>query len=243
MKYLLVSIFLFCSLTIFAQPKINMSFNNEDLNKVIETYSKASGQKFVVDPSVRGKISIFLPEPVTIEEAFNHLSTALAVNGYAISKQLDTMVVRTARNIQRDLIEVSTERPALKPERMYTWIYKGKHLSAEQISRELRILSSRDGEISPYTRTNQIIICDWVSNINRVADLLNELDKPVDANTMKVVESYKKDRVAFEKEMRAFREKEGREEKTFKEDKVAKEEKTIKEEKATKDDKAPKESH
>jgi general secretion pathway protein D len=208
MKYLLISFSLFISLAALAQQKIAMSFNNEELTKVIETYSKASGQKFIVDPSVRGKITIILPEPISIEEAFNHLSSALAINGYAISKQLDTMVIKSARNIQRDLIEVSTARPALKPERMYTWIYKAKYLSAEQVSRELRILNSKDGELSPYSKGNQIIISDWVSNINRIADLLNELDKPVDANTTKIVDTYKKEHASFAKEMRESRKEE-----------------------------------
>lgn len=227
MKYLVIGVSMFLSLTLLAQQKINMSFNNEELIKVIETYAKASGQKFIVDPSVRGKISIFLPEPVSIEEAFNHLSSALAINGYSISKQQDTMVIKSSRNIQRDLIEVSTERPSLKPERMYTWIYKAKYLSAEQISRELRILNSRDGELSSYARNNVIVFTDYVSNINRVADLLAELDKPVDANTTKIVEASKKERAAFSKEMREPRERhENREALEMKEIQVKKEPKT-----------------
>jgi general secretion pathway protein D len=211
MKSLFAALIAFYSITSLAQQKINMSFNNEELIKVIEVYSKASGQKFIVDPSVRGKISIFLPEPVSIEEAFNHLSSSLAVNGYAISKQQDTMVIKSARNIQRDLIEVSTERPAIKPERMYTWIYKAKNVPAEQLSRELRILNSRDGELTPFLRNNQLVICDWVTNINRVADLMAELDKPTDPNTSKIVEAYKKEREQNQKERMRMEMREARE--------------------------------
>ena len=36
-----------------------MYFKEEEILKIIEIYSKASGQKFVVDPGVRGKVSIF----------------------------------------------------------------------------------------------------------------------------------------------------------------------------------------
>lgn len=193
-------------LTIFAmsfahaEDKMKMYFNNEDLTKIIEMYSKASGQKFVVDPLVRGKISIFLQEPVSVEEAFNQLSTALAINGYAISKQGDTMVIKSARNIQRDLVEVSTEKPAIKPERMYTWIYTLKHQSADSINRDLRILTSKDGEMSIYANTNQLIFTDWVSNLNRIADLMKEIDKPVDPATAKLVEASKKDKDARKKE-------------------------------------------
>lgn len=180
--------------------KISMTFVNEDLIKIIEVYSKASGQKFVIDPSVRGKITIMLPEPVALDEAFNQLSSALAINGFAISKQGDTMVVKTARNIQRDLIEVSTNIPSIKPERMYTWMYTVKYLPAENINRELRILPSKDGEMVVNSRTNQIIISDWTSNINRVAKVLAEVDKPVDAATAKLVELGKKERELYRKQ-------------------------------------------
>jgi type II secretory pathway component GspD/PulD (secretin) len=200
MKFLTLILAVFTMVTAQAEDKIKMYYNNEELTKVIEVYSKASGQKFVVDPSVRGKISIFLQEPVAIPEAFNQLSSALAVNGFAISKQGDTMVIKSARNIQRDFIEVSTERPSLKPERMYTWIYNVKNLPADNINRDLRILMSRDGEMAVNANTNQIVFTDWVSNLNRVAELMKEIDKQVDPATAKLVEASKKEREVRRKE-------------------------------------------
>lgn len=179
----------------FAKPSdtMKMYFNKEEIVKIIEAYSKASGQKFVVDPAVRGLISIFIQEPVTIEEAFNQLSSALAINGFAISKQGDTMVVKSGRNAQRDMIEVSTKQPSLKPERMYTWIYTFKHISAEQVNRDLRILPSKDGEMNVHPQGNQIIISDWTSNLNRIAEILKELDKKPDPEVAKLAEQNKKE--------------------------------------------------
>jgi type II secretory pathway component GspD/PulD (secretin) len=183
-----------------AQDKIKMLFNNEDIVKIIEIYSKASGQKFVIDSSVRGKVTLLIQEPVTLEEAFNHMSSALAVNGYAISKQGDTMIVKSARNIQRDMIEVSTEKPALKPERMYTWIYQFKNISAESVMGDVRVLSSKDGEYTVTKKTNQLIITDWTSSLNRVSDLLKEIDRAVDPAVAKIIEASKKERDPKRKE-------------------------------------------
>src|SRR5579863_6509881 len=82
-----------------AAAPMKFDFKDADLTKVIEDYSKSSGQKFIVDPQVHGKITILNSEPVSQEEAFNQLSTALAVNGCAISHQDDMMVVSPARHI------------------------------------------------------------------------------------------------------------------------------------------------
>lgn len=177
-----------------AAEKIKMNFNNEELTKVLEAYSKGTGQKFVIDPGVRGRISIFNQSPVDSAEAFNQLSLALATNGFAISKQDDIMVVKSARNIQRDLIEVSTQLPAIKPQRMYTWIVTLKNIPVEHLNRDLRILPSKDGEMNVNIGTNQFIITDWVTNLNRIAEIIQTIDQPMDAQTKQRIEAVRKER-------------------------------------------------
>ncbi|WP_374076171.1 hypothetical protein [Bdellovibrio bacteriovorus] len=189
MKFVSALVIIFALSFAHAEEKIKWYFNNEELLKIIEIYSKASGQKFVIDPGVRGRVSMFNQEAITVDEAFNQLSSALAINGFAISKQGDTMIVKSARNIQRDLIEVSSEKPSLKPERMYTWVYKAKYVPVANINRDLRILPSKDGEMNISMDTNQIFITDYVSNINRIAKVLEEVDKPLDAATAKLVKA------------------------------------------------------
>lgn len=160
-----------------ADEKIKMSFKDAELSKVIETYSKAYNQKFMISPEVRGRITIYSNEPLSKEEAFNQLSAALALNGFGISKRDDTMVVRAVRNTQKDLIEVGTERPSLKPERMYTWVYTLKNISPKTAMEDLRFMASKDGEMSMRSDAKQIIFTDWTSNLNRIAELMNQLDK------------------------------------------------------------------
>lgn len=196
MKLAAVLLVFFSIMTAFAEDKIKIYFNNEEISKVIEMYSKATGQKFIIDPGVRGKISIYNQEPISKEEFFNQLSNGLAVNGFAISKQDDVMVVQSARNIQRNMIEVSSQRPSMKPQRMYSWIYKPKYVAVSTLNRDLRILPSKDGEMNVFEQNNQIIITDWVSNINRVAEILEKIDIPEDANTTKLVKKARTERLA-----------------------------------------------
>ncbi|MGE0634184.1 MAG: hypothetical protein AB7O96_17345 [Pseudobdellovibrionaceae bacterium] len=182
---ILLGVFLFFNLTANAAETLKFAFNNEEVTKIIETYAKASGEKFVVDAGVRGKASIFNSEPVTLKEAFNLLSSALATNGYAIAKRDDEFLVMSARNVQRNLTEVTKTLPSLRPERMVTYILSPKNTSVSAVNRDLRILPSRDGELSVFPSTNSIIITDWTSNLHRIHNILMELDKPTDPKVQK----------------------------------------------------------
>jgi general secretion pathway protein D len=83
---------------------------------------------------------------------------------------------------------------------MATWIYTFKNTSAENVNRDLRILPSKDGEMSVYADNNQIIISDWTSNLNRIADVLKEIDVKTSPEVAKIVEASKKERMERRKQ-------------------------------------------
>jgi type II secretory pathway component GspD/PulD (secretin) len=161
-----------------AEKTLKFHFDNAELKDIIAAYAKASGQKFVIDPSVKGKASILNTKDTSITEAFALLSSALAVNSFAISEQGDTMIVESARTAERSLIPLYKELPDLKPERMASMVFELKFVSADEINKRLRILPSKDGEMTPYQPTNKLFVTDWVSNIRRIAEIINEIDQP-----------------------------------------------------------------
>lgn len=185
MRLIFLFVVLLFGTALQASEKMTLNAANLEIVKLIQEYSKLSGQKFILSNEVSGLATFLNSEPVSMEEAFNQISSALALNGFAVSNQGDTMIVTVARSIQRDLVEVSTQRPAIKPQRMYTWIYSLKNIPASR-AMELRLLTSAYGEMNVNKDTNQVIITDWVTNLNRIGDLLQEIDKPVDPKTAKL---------------------------------------------------------
>ncbi len=181
-----------------ASAGIKFNFANDDLTKMIDVYSIAANQKFVVDPSVHGKATISQANDVSNEEAFNLLSSALAINGFAISKQGDTMIVKSARNIQKDLIETVSNVPELKPERMVTYIVTLKNISADEARRELNFLPSKDGEMTVILASNQLILTDFTSNLNHIDTIIKQIDIPADPKMAKLVDGWKKERLQRE---------------------------------------------
>jgi general secretion pathway protein D len=174
---LLISAFAVTSLaaTDAVDVKLKFSFKNAELSEMIERYAKVSGRKVIVDPAVRGRATIMLSGEVSQSEAFEALSDALAINGYSYVEKGDTIVVQTARTIQRGLNPVSTELPSLKPERMATWVYRPLTVTADELNKQLHHLVSKDGEMT--AANGKLLFTDFTSTLHRIEKVLKEVDR------------------------------------------------------------------
>ncbi len=179
MKKLIASLIVIAGTQVcWAETTLKMNFVKEDIIKILEMYSKAANQKFVIDPEVKGSVTLLNPEEVNLKEAFNQISTMLAINGFSYFYQGDVIVIQSTRQVQRSGIPVVTELPPVRPEMMVTWVTTLKHASVANINRDLRILVSKDGEMVIVPDKNQIMISDFTSNLHRVAKILEQVDKP-----------------------------------------------------------------
>jgi type II secretory pathway component GspD/PulD (secretin) len=199
MKLALIFILLVSNCVFAATSTMKLNVVNEDVTKLLQDYSRASGQRFIIDSTVRGKISILNPTEVSLEEAFNQISEALALNGFAIIKNDDVMTVRNARSAQRDNIEVTDILPKAKPNRMITWVINLKYASAMEVQRSLRLLSSSYGEISASISNNQLVVSDWSYNMQRIGEIIKRVDVKQDPSLSKMVAQSKKQLAEDEK--------------------------------------------
>jgi general secretion pathway protein D len=161
-------------------PEIIESFDfpNGEITDVIKTISELTGKNFIIDPGVRGKITIIAPSKITVAEAYKAFLSSLSINGYTIVPSGNFLKIKSARDAQRDSIETYSGQYFPNSDQMITRIIHLKHISAEQVNKDLRILPSKYGEMSVYAPTNSIILSDYGSNIERVMRIINQLDIP-----------------------------------------------------------------
>ena len=161
-------------------PDLIESFDypNAEITDVIKAISQLTGKNFIIDPGVRGKISIIAPSQISVAEAYKAFLSALAINGFTVVPSGKFLKVKSARNAQRDSIETYAGQYYPNADLMITRIIHLKHISAEEVNKRLRILPSKDGEMTPYEPTNSLIISDYGANIERIMKIINDLDKP-----------------------------------------------------------------
>ncbi|WP_413287876.1 type II secretion system secretin GspD [Bdellovibrio sp. HCB337] len=162
----------------FPETIESFDFPNVEITDVIKAISELTGKNFIIDPGVRGKITIVAPSKITVAEAYKAFLSALAINGFTVVPSGSFLKIKSARYAQRDNIETYSGSYYPNSDQMITRIIHLKHIQAEQVNRDLRILTSKDGEMSVYTATNSLILSDYGSNIDRVMKIIGQLDVP-----------------------------------------------------------------
>jgi general secretion pathway protein D len=162
----------------FPETIESFDFSNVEITDIIKAISELTGKNFIIDPGVRGKITIVAPSKISVAEAYKAFLSALAINGFTVVPSGAFLKVKSARNAQRDNIDTFSGAYYPNSDLMITRIIHLKHISAAQVNRDLRILPSKDGEMNIYEPTNSIIISDYGANIDRVMKIISQLDIP-----------------------------------------------------------------
>lgn len=170
-------------------PDVIESFDypNAEIADVIKAISELTGKNFIVDTNVRGKITIIAPTRITVAEAYKAFLSALAINNLAVVPGDGFYKIKQARSAQRDNIETFAGDYYPNSDQMITRIIKLKYVSADEINKQVRMLTSSQGEIYAYGPTNSLIISDYGANIDRVVKILDQLDTQGFEERMEVI--------------------------------------------------------
>lgn len=166
-----------------AQPssdqQISMDFNNVDIQVLIKFMSELTGQNFIVDKGVVGRVSVYSSTPISPEEALEVFSSVLQVNGFAlVPNGKVTKIVPAAQAKDLDLDTVTSRAsPRGASGRFMTQIIGLDHASAQEIAKAVTPLVNKGGQISAYIPANTLIISDYAGNIKRLLKIIRQLDR------------------------------------------------------------------
>ena len=171
----------------FPETIESFDFPNVEITDVIKAISELTGKNFIIDSTVRGKITILAPSKITVSEAYKAFLSALAINGFTVVPSGGFLKIRNARSAQRDNIDTYSGSYYPNSDQMITKIIHLKHITADTVQKDLRLLTSSYGEMSAFGQTNSLIISDFGANIDRVMKIINQLDVPGFEDQLEVV--------------------------------------------------------
>ncbi|PIT98978.1 MAG: type II secretion system protein GspD [Bdellovibrionales bacterium CG10_big_fil_rev_8_21_14_0_10_45_34] len=161
-------------------PDLIESFDypNAEITDVVKAISELTGKNFIVDPNIRGKITIMAPTQITVAEAYKAFLSALAINNYTVVPYGKFLKIIPTRNAQRDSLEIYSGDYSPNTDQMITRIVHLRHITSTEMRKFLQRFVSNAGVFEVYEPTNTIIISDLGANINRITKIIDQIDNP-----------------------------------------------------------------
>jgi len=168
---------------------VSIDFNNVDINLFIKFMSELTGTNFVVDPNVKGKVTIISPARISLDEAYRVFESVLEVNGFTAVKAGEIVKIVPAPEARTKNIQTLLEQEKAGPEdKVVTQVIKLDHADPEEIKRLFTPLVSKNSVLLGYGPTNRLIITDVQSNIQRLVKILSQVDKPGTGQEISVIQ-------------------------------------------------------
>ena len=171
---LLLSAAALLSVQIVAQQTWEMNLRGADIRELISKVSEISGRNFVLDPRVRGEVTVISPQPLDAEGVYEIFLSVLRVHGYA-AVESETGVKIIPQATARQTIPLASPG-SLSGEDLVTEVVPVVNTQAASLVDTLRPLVAQHGHVAAVERANVIIMSDHVSNIARLKKLIQEID-------------------------------------------------------------------
>jgi general secretion pathway protein D len=155
---------------------VTLNFVNAEIDAVARTMATITGRNVVVDPRVKGTLTLITENPVPPLTAFAQFAAQLRVQGFAVVEAagLYKIVPEADAKMQGGSVSVG---PALGgSNQIVTQIFKLTHEAANNLLPVLRPLIPPNNTITVNLGNNALVITDYADNLQRLARIIAALD-------------------------------------------------------------------
>jgi len=159
----------------------SLDMRDTDIAEFISTIGKLTGKTIIIDPRVKGKVSITSPKSVTREELYEIFLVQLGVNGFSVVDAGDNLLkVIPQQAAKLEGIEVqggNSARPRTS-EKVVTRVVQVRNVDVTALVPVLRpLVDNQSGLIAPYPASNVLLITDREANVRRLLEIIERMDK------------------------------------------------------------------
>lgn len=156
-----------------APADIVVNMRGVEISDVAEQISRLTGRTLILDPSVKGVVTVTSAEPLSQAGVWDLFQSVLRANGYA--------AVRSGR-AWRIIPQATAVRDGGVPSRgaggqeLITRMIRLGNVPSADAARIVRPLVATFGSVEPLTQPNAIVVTDYADNVRRIESLARSLD-------------------------------------------------------------------
>jgi general secretion pathway protein D len=158
---------------------ITLNFSNAEIESVARTIGMLYGMNVVVDPRVKGTLTLVTEKPVNRAAAMAQFLTSLRLQGFTMveSAGLFKVVPEADAKLQSGAVETNDSAPkGATGGQIVTQIFRLNFESATNLVAVLRPLISPNNTINANPGNNSLVITDYADNLRRIARIIAAMD-------------------------------------------------------------------
>ena len=156
-----------------APADIVVNMRGIDIAQVAEQISRLTGRTLILDPNVKGDVTVTSAEPLSPAGVWELFQSVLRANGFA--------AVRSGR-AWRIIPQAAAVRDGGVPRRgaggqeLVTRMIRLANVPSDDAARIARPLVASFGSVEPLKSPNAIVVTDYADNVRRIESLVRSLD-------------------------------------------------------------------
>ncbi|MCB1716044.1 MAG: type II secretion system protein GspD, partial [Candidatus Competibacteraceae bacterium] len=163
---------------------VTLNLKDADINALVASIAEITGKNFIVDPRVKGKVTVVSGRALDEKEIYDIFLSILAVHGFAaIPGDNVIKIVPSAGAKQEQVPVVGLESAGPGASQIVTRVIQVKNVAAAQLVPILRPLIPPEGHLAAYAPTNVLIVADLAGNVQRIADIIAQIDRASNEET------------------------------------------------------------
>jgi general secretion pathway protein D len=162
----------------FGQERLTLNFANADIEAVARAMADFTGRTIIVDPRVKGTLSLTVEQSLTPAQALSTLSSALRLQNIAVVDSGGVIRIVPEADARLQGGPVQSGAPSGRGDEIVTQVFRLNYESAVNIAQILRPLIASNNPINAYAGNNTIVVTDYGENVRRIARIIAAIDTP-----------------------------------------------------------------
>jgi len=161
-----------------SRTPVTLNFVNAEIDAVTRAFSAMLERPIVVDPRVKGTITVYSEQPVTVREAYLNYLSALRGLGFTVVETAGLLKVVPEADAKLQAGTVAVGEVPRRGDQVMTQIFRLSHENANNLVPVLRPLISPNNTINANPGNNTLVITDYAENLQRIARIIAAMDMP-----------------------------------------------------------------
>jgi len=157
---------------------VTLNFVNADIEAVTRAIGVMMNKQFVIDPRVKGTITLYSEQPVSVSEAYVNYLAALRGLGFTVTESGGLLKLLPEADAKFQSSAVVIESSAPRGDQILTQVYKLNYEQANNLVPVLRPLISPNNTVQANPGNNTLVITDYADNLQRIAKIISAMDTP-----------------------------------------------------------------